>query len=491
MATTIVKRQASRRRIAAINFLSNISLDGSHRDTKLGLVIGCGRSQLRPPLAGNITISGLRDRHESCSNSIEDYEASDINDRPEHEINHPRKNVHHHARSDLKKGNSDEENRRTSLTVPGQSTGTGIPQTEAPVLIRSHSPFDGTRGRVPSWGRRHKKTASTSKEDPGSVDSIDTLQFPDHSTGLTSGGKSPNIFASKQGKNNARRHDSQKDGKGRKPRTSSRKDGNTYLSTSEEQDPLDLLAMMGYKRSDDSVEISFAQLLSTSPTPTVSLPKVQQKEHAAVQAKTSSGSKGSQKDHQKGHQEEENKAQVMRSITPTPAIAINIPFIDHPKLSYSPPSISFEESIICYDSGSSAAPFVPGTGSSLSSSSKIPASHSMIAAGGQGSSFLSALMVSTSISIPTGASSASPPTGPSSPAAGSSPMSPTYYPYLLDDPDLIAAKLQPSHHSSHSTIYPSYIVSILFREVDSESGFLVPSSSFTLTFCRCLIVRVR
>ena len=351
---------------------------------------------------------------------------------------------------------------------------------------------------MPSWGRRHRKTASTSKEDPGSVDSIDCLQFPEHSTGPASGGKSPNVFASKQGKNNARsRHDSQKDAKGRKPRAS-RRDGNMYLSISDEYDPLDLLGMMGYERSDDSVEISFAQLLSTSPTPSLSLPKVQHKEqqqqqqHAVVQAKTSSGSKGSQKDRQKGHQEDENKAQTIRSITPSPAVAINIPFIDHPKLSYSPPSISSEESFICYDSGSSAAPLVPGTGSSLSSSAKIPASHSMIAAGGQGSSFLSALMVSTSISIPTGASSASPPTGPSSPAAGSSPISPTYYPYLLDDPDLIAAKLQPSHHSSHSTMYPSYIVSILFSStgLDSLAGLLAACLSFTLTFCRLMIACV-
>ena len=309
------------------------------------------------------------------------------------------------------------------------------------------------RGRVPSWGRRNRpsskygSTLSTNartdhQPDPGSVDSIDCLHFPELPTAAaavnTSGGKSPNIFAkslaercgNKGGNNRNSRHDSAKERSLiRKPRSSSKRD---HVSTSDlECDPLNLLAMMGYERMDDVAEVSFADLLSSSPTPAVNPLATSSSQRCGSQKGGSSSQRSSSGD---------QKAEDSRTpcVTPTPAVTVSVPLsvpvaVQQPKLSYSPPSISSEDSFICYDA-------------SPASGTRIPMSHSMIAAGGQGSSFLSALMVSTSISIPT-----SPPAP--SPSSPSSPSS-VYYPYLLDDPELIAAK----QHHSHAA-YPSYIVS--------------------------------
>lgn len=69
MAATL-KRSRSRHRIAAVTFLSNISLDGSYKDTKLALLPRNG-AIAKPPFARNDYILEESDGNDECFSESE------------------------------------------------------------------------------------------------------------------------------------------------------------------------------------------------------------------------------------------------------------------------------------------------------------------------------------------------------------------------------------------------------------------------------------
>lgn len=71
MATSL-KRNRSRRRIAALTFLSNISLDGSYRDTKLALLPRNGAITKLPFLHTDDTLLEESDVVDSCFNEADE-----------------------------------------------------------------------------------------------------------------------------------------------------------------------------------------------------------------------------------------------------------------------------------------------------------------------------------------------------------------------------------------------------------------------------------